>query len=609
MKKLEINSKNGFINLPDLPHNCIFNKVVTGCGATTVALFNNKDYVIAVPTVELIINKTGLTEAGIAEIISPDGKKQTVFGLFGNFTGEVKKKLKEYAKMDGTKKIMCTYNKMENIDEYLNPSEFRLLVDEYHILLKSYGYRDKAVDEVLAKYNLFKSFCFMSATPISIEFTPNVLKGVELVEAEWKETDVLFVKLDQTNKPYVMASNYINEFKRTGWLEINGTKSYELFFFVNSVTDISSILNYCNLSNDEVKIVCADSESNKKKLKGYTISNSRSTSKPITFITSKSFEGVDYFSETGMYFIVSNTSNSCTLLDISTDIYQIAGRIRTESNPFRNLLVHIFNSTGKRKLNLDKSWDEMVNDTNEDIEGANKVIDLMNNDESVRRIGEKMINSKYIIKNSDGKYVLRDMLVKLDLYLYKIEQVIYKSGIALRKTYNSKGIVTTDIEYTKINTSIKNPNKKLSFKDAFLRYSELRDSLSVSFETDEIAKVQPLVVPAYYKLGKDRVRSLKYIKKAVEEAIRNIDTDKSKETRAAEYITKKIGTGFISSKSAKAIINEAYQLYGINKTGKASDLDNWFNYKATNRRIDNKQVSGYEIYSPKIVFSSSNSDL
>ena len=66
MKKLEINSKNGFINLPDLPHNCIFNKVVTGCGATTVALFNDEDYVIAVPTVELISNKPGLTEAVIA---------------------------------------------------------------------------------------------------------------------------------------------------------------------------------------------------------------------------------------------------------------------------------------------------------------------------------------------------------------------------------------------------------------------------------------------------------------------------------------------------------------------------------------------------------------
>ena len=193
--------------------------------------------------------------------------------------------------------------------------------------------------------------------------------------------------------------------------------------------------------------------------------------------------------------------------------------------------------------------------------------------------------------------------------IYKIEQEIYSKGILLRKEYNKKGICTTDIDYYKLDATISKAGKQLSFKDAFLRYSELRDSLSVGFEADEIAKVQPLVVPAYYKLGKDRVKSLKYIKKAVEEAIRNINTDKSKEIRAAEYITKKIRTGFISSKSAKAIINETYQLYGINKTGKASDLDNWFNCKATNRRIDNKQVSGYEIYSPKIVFSSSNSDL
>ena len=40
MKTLNINSTNGYLNLPDLPHNCIFNKVVTGCGGTTVVLFN-----------------------------------------------------------------------------------------------------------------------------------------------------------------------------------------------------------------------------------------------------------------------------------------------------------------------------------------------------------------------------------------------------------------------------------------------------------------------------------------------------------------------------------------------------------------------------------------
>ena len=56
MKTLNINSTNGYLNLPDLPHNCIFNKVVTGCGGTTVVLFNDESYIIAVPTTELIVN-------------------------------------------------------------------------------------------------------------------------------------------------------------------------------------------------------------------------------------------------------------------------------------------------------------------------------------------------------------------------------------------------------------------------------------------------------------------------------------------------------------------------------------------------------------------------
>ena len=77
--------------MEDLPQNCIFNKVVTGCGGTTIALFNERNYIIAVPTTELITNKTGLIEAGIAAISSPNGdREQEVFGLFGTFSPDVK---------------------------------------------------------------------------------------------------------------------------------------------------------------------------------------------------------------------------------------------------------------------------------------------------------------------------------------------------------------------------------------------------------------------------------------------------------------------------------------------------------------------------------------
>ncbi len=57
MVKLEIQERDGFLIMKDFPKNCIFNKVKTGCGATTITLTNDENYIIAVPTTELVINK------------------------------------------------------------------------------------------------------------------------------------------------------------------------------------------------------------------------------------------------------------------------------------------------------------------------------------------------------------------------------------------------------------------------------------------------------------------------------------------------------------------------------------------------------------------------
>lgn len=131
METLKINSTNGKLNLSDLPYNCLFNKKITGCGGTTIALFNDENYVIVVPTTELIINKTGRSEAGISTITNYDGKQQTVIGLFDTFSYYLKKQLKEYLSTEGTKKIICTYDKVNALTKLIDPSQFRILIDEY----------------------------------------------------------------------------------------------------------------------------------------------------------------------------------------------------------------------------------------------------------------------------------------------------------------------------------------------------------------------------------------------------------------------------------------------------------------------------------------------
>lgn len=206
IETLKIESQDGFLHLEDLPHNCIFNKVVTGCGGTTVVLQNSEDYVIAVPTTELIINKTDITMAGISK---RDYNGIRPFGLFGRFDDAAERKLKDYLNSSGIKKIMCTYDKVPKLMEYINPKDNRLTVDEYQCLLKAYSYRQKAIDGVLDNFRAFKSFCFMSATPILPSFKPNCLADVKEIQAKWdkKYVDTLKVELRQTNKPYSNVSS------------------------------------------------------------------------------------------------------------------------------------------------------------------------------------------------------------------------------------------------------------------------------------------------------------------------------------------------------------------------------------------------------------------
>ena len=597
MKTLKINSLNGKLNLEDLPHNCLFNKKITGCGGTTVALFNSENYVIAVPTTELIINKTGSNTAGISTITNFDGKEQTVIGLFGNFSYGLKKDLKKYLATEGTKKIICTYDKINALTKLIEPSEFRILVDEYQKLLKDYSYRRTAIDGVLNNFRLYKSFCFMSATPINPDFKPSALDGIEEVEAIWAETDILKVVLDQTNHPYQKVANIINGFKNSGYqMSINGGNvTKELFFFLNSVNDIASILQFCELKDEEVKIVCADNDSNHKKLEGFTISNSRSANKPITFITSKSFEGADYFSDTGIIFVVSNSSKQNTLLDISTDIYQIAGRIRNENNPNRNMLIHIYNTTGRLKLNLDISYNEMVELVNEKIKGANQILNLINTDSSANLVAEKLLNDSYITKDEAGLYYLNDTLIKLELFNYSVNQQIYKNGISISKAYSKAGAELYETETTELENNIAKVSSRITFKEAFLKYVEIKRSKFSFNDTSALTAAQPLIVPAYSKLGESRVKSLKYIKKNVEAALLNLDKEKSIDNKIARLLKDEISTGFISCNEVVTILDRIYSRLCIKEIAKSTAIEKYYDCKAVSRRIDGVKVKGYEI--------------
>lgn len=597
MEKLEIQERNGFLTMGDLPHNCIFNKVVTGCGGTTIALKNSENYVIAVPTTELIENKCypPKDEKGNSTVWKAENRKAglspvgNIFGLYGPFTSKLKKELKEYLSKEGEKKIMCTYDKIPSLIALIIPKEYRLLVDEYHNLLKIYSYRKEAVEGVLAHFNKFKSYCFMSATPIAMDFKPDALKDVKEYIADWKSIEPLMIIPYKTNRPYMLAAKIIKEYQRRGYMKKDDLKSHEAYFFINSVTEIKKILEHTNLTNDDCRIICADEPKNRKKLGEYQISSSTGAPKKFNFITSKSFEGVDFYSETGICYVVSNIHNEYTLLSVDMDIPQIAGRIRNADNPFRNLIVHIFNT---KPSDYYSDFEKARKKIEEELKYAKERAAIYNPLSTGAKNQQKDDLSKSSFLKYDkakDEFIVNDMIAKVSLYNYRLMDSIYCSQKSLVAEYEKTGILHSKVQWIQLDDSfIKTACKKPTFLEVFNLYAGMEYSLDIETK-QSIEKEYLFIRDAFYKLGVEevkRLRSMTAVKKALESLEKeNICNDSDILQQLKSLLT--IGT-FMPSKELKAIA----QQFGMKKP---TDLGKWVELKSDTQRISGKPTKGYWI--------------
>lgn len=575
METIEIKEKDGYMVMEDLPHNCIFNKVRTGCGGTTIAIGNSENYVIAVPTTELIINKCN--------------SEKELFGLYGNFTVSLKNKLKDYIQTAEYIKIMCTYDKLPKLLEFINASDNRLLVDEYHNLLKQYSFRDKAINGVLDNFKAFKSFCFMSATPIETELKPKDLDGVTEYVADWKEPLQLCLLPYQTNKPYQFVANIISKYKQQGYIEVNGHQSQEAYFFLNSVKEIARIIKECGLTNDNCRVICASG--NQKELGEIKISNSLSPARTFNFITCKSFEGADFFSETGLCFVISNVHKKHTLASIDIDIPQIAGRIRNRENPLRNTVVHVFNT---KKDDLFADYEEVKEEAFRQLEIAKERVAAYNafSPEAKQQQVKEVKDSLYIRYNN-GRFEVNDRAVNYSLYEYKLMHQIYQSKENVADAYIHAGFNYGNIQWEKLpNKEIGKLGKRIAFAEIAQRYYDLQ----YSFDNGraEIERQYPFIREAFQLLGFQNIRKLRS-KKAVEEALLQAKlAKKPSRSEMFKLLSQKIEIGKFYLTAELQAICEQFHL------SKIKELREWYNIESGTKRINGIPRSGYYINSVKI---------
>ena len=218
-----------------LPSGFLIDKGKVGCGGTSLALEDNRDTIICVPFVELIKNK----------LHKYNKEKEVILGVYeGITTLDIKKYI---GNTSGVKKIICTYDSLPKVIEAAG-YDFYLLVDELHLLFTQYIFRDRAVKNVLDNYRKFKSWSFLTATPIESDLMLEELKDIPTFKIDWEnktEVKVSAVKCQQVGAAIKKIIKEYLDNKRFGNAHI----------FVNSVDFIANIIKSCDLSEDNTRII------------------------------------------------------------------------------------------------------------------------------------------------------------------------------------------------------------------------------------------------------------------------------------------------------------------------------------------------------------------
>ena len=557
----------------------IVNKTKTDVGGTYVAANCSSNYIIVCPFKDLVDS-----------IAADKNNRYEVFKCYG---GIREYQFRKYIKNNTTYKIAVTYDSLPKLIGWLSGTEgWKVLIDEYHLILEDMDFRYDAINGLMEEIQKFKYYSFLSATPIDLDFEIDFLKRLPHYKVQWngvtKITPIRY-KVTQLTKG---LDRFIQIFLDEGISlpDINGnvSKVEELYIFINSVTSIKQIADTLKLNPDDVKICCADRIRNNKLLGEYQIESVSSPNKKINFFTKKCFQGCNLFTNNGLIIVASDAYRTQTLVDISTTMEQIAGRIRINDeyqNIFRNVIVHLF-STNKNVMS-DEEFEMVMQDKEKEADKLLSGWSKLDKEERQTYIKRMNLDTE-LVSIINGRMVYNNL---------KKQSFIYKQ--ALRKTYKD-GISIRDSFMQSEKFELTNQNKWKDFniklaKAMTVSYEQLlKDYLDSPSESYEQEYPEFPLIKRYLK--ESEMNTLRWNREKMLKAVE----DKKQVDKVFLAIYQ---PGFISNQDLKGKLKDEFGRLGIKLSPKATLIENCtlYNVEKASRKIDGKTVSGYEL--GKMVFT------
>ena len=580
-----ISEWNGF-NLSMFPDKCIINKQLPGCGFTEYFLTSNENVIGAVPRKMLGKNKYEQHEEDVylvrnemeKDLSTDKDLSKEVKDYSKSLTEEETKKLEDEKKEQNNKvytrlyneiveyvnrrksegkqyKILVTYDSYRIVYQILVGlgifHEFFVVVDEFQSILHDSRFKSSTETQFLRYLRYSQKVIFLSATPMLDDYLEmlNDFKYLPYYVLDWEVENPGRVKRPhlevRTMKSVgTKAKEILEPFLKGEYKSVIRIKNFvpeiiysdELIFYVNSVNHIISIIKNNNLTPEQVNIICADNDENRKKIqkklgKKFDIGSiplKGEKAKPITLCTRTAYLGVDFYSKTATTYIFSDANVDSLAVDISEDLSQILGRLRDEENPWFNCAFFFYKATADyRKMTIEdfkkvlsekqKATEELLlayssaptNSSKYYLANAYQTLAKTQNYKS------DYVGVDEIINDTTGEKILiphvNELVYVNELRAFQIQQIDYSDRFTVFSTIHNK-LTKDDIIDQEVN----------NFLDVYKNLPTMYEKLKMLCESKLSPKAIEIVlgqmsdsdeIKSYYTtLGPERLRALAYNK-------------------------------------------------------------------------------------------------
>ena len=645
---------------------CIVNKTITGCGYTHFCLTNNIPIILCSPrkfllenkykqlhkkyNIYLVINKgeksldvdsnddnnSSIKSSSLikpTKIKSQELEKEEEREKLSIIT-TLKQELSNYiinCTITGqVPKILVTYDSLKYVLEVIKKehlSLYSVIVDEFQNIFMDSRFKSNTELSFISYLQDCPNVTYLSATPYIEEYLEELdeFKDLPYYELCWDYSRIQRIKIDprKSLRPNQDIDQIIQDYLESRFPEkvdeFGVHQSKEVVFYVNSVKMICSIIKRNSLTEDQVNIICADTDKNRGTLKKIklTIGTAPLEGEPhkmFTFCTRTTYAGADFYSTCALSVIISDCKIDSLATDIRMDFPQIMGRQRLKENVFRDECIFIYKLSDETITmeEYNKISEEKMKMTMQDILnydsllktqgtfGANRLISDFR-----LRINAKKYSEDYTgINERTGEPAINKLVLISEKRAFELRSNVYKNDVLV---YNEFEAISSEMD---INFALEKVNVLNQLRESYRTNGAFEDKMKEIclvlldpkwngyIHISDLFWIKLTQRNYLYILGPERIKEIGYKEADIKREIFNIHCSDLIKENFIKIITIKKR---YSLKDLKEMIQQLYTSLNITKTPKATDILEYFNVKEVTLYDPEtkKKARGYEIISLK----------